>query len=119
MDSKVGIFREAANLKEAVNDIRVLQERYKRIKLNYTGKRANLSLAWALELKGSLDVAAAVVAGALAREESRGSHFRTDFPKRDDKVWLKHTLAYFAPDGVRLDYKPVTIGPFEPQERKY
>lgn len=119
LDSKAGIFRDTAHLKEAVNDISILQERYKRIKLNYTGKRANLSLAWALELKGSLDVAAAVVAGALAREESRGSHFRTDFPKRDDRVWLKHTLAYFTPEGVRLDYKPVTIGPFEPQERKY
>ncbi len=119
MDSKVGIFREASQLKEAVNDIKILQERYKRIKLNYSGKRVNLSLVWALELKGSLDVAAAVVTGALAREESRGSHFRTDFPKRDDMVWLKHTLAYFTPDGVKLDYKPVTIGPFEPKERKY
>lgn len=119
MDSKVGIFREASQLKEAVNDIKILQERYKRIKLNYSGKRVNLSLVWALELKGSLDVAAAVVAGALAREESRGSHFRIDFPKRDDMAWLKHTLSYFTPDGVRLDYKPVNIGPFEPKERKY
>lgn len=119
LDNKAGIFREASYLKEAVNDIKILQDRYKHIKLHYTGKRANLSLAWALELKGSLDVAAAVVAGALAREESRGSHFRTDFPKRDDRAWLKHTLAYFTPEGVRLDYKPVTIGPFEPQERKY
>lgn len=119
MDNKVGIFRDASRLREAVNDIRILQERYQRIKLNYTGKRGNFSLVWALELKGSLDVAEAVVAGALAREESRGSHFRTDFPKRDDIVWLKHTLAYFTPDGVRLDYKPVNIGPFEPKERKY
>ncbi|TVM03200.1 MAG: fumarate reductase (quinol) flavoprotein subunit [Candidatus Brocadia sp. WS118] len=119
MDTKVGIFREASHLKEAVNDIKILQERYERIKLNYTGRRVNLSLVWALELKGSLDVAEAVVAGALAREESRGSHFRTDFPKRDDMVWLKHTLAYFTPVGVRLDYKPVNIGPFEPKERKY
>ncbi|MEB2308002.1 MAG: FAD-binding protein [Candidatus Brocadiaceae bacterium] len=119
MDNKAGIFRDASRLKEAVNDIRILQERYQRIKLNYTGKRGNFSLVWALELKGSLDVAEAVVAGALAREESRGSHFRTDFPKRDDMVWLKHTLAYFTPDGVRLDYKPVNIGPFEPKERKY
>jgi len=119
MDNKAGIFRDASRLREAVNDIRILQERYQRIKLNYTGERGNFSLVWALELKGSLDVAEAVVAGALAREESRGSHFRTDFPKRDDMVWLKHTLAYFTPDGVRLDYKPVNIGPFEPKERKY
>jgi len=119
MDNKVGIFREASKLQEAFNEVKNLQERYKRIKLNYTGKRTNLSLVWALELKGDLDVAAAVVAGALARQESRGSHFRTDFPKRDDAGWLKHTLAYFTPEGVRLDFKPVNIGPFEPRERKY
>ncbi|MDE1890574.1 MAG: hypothetical protein KGI30_10070, partial [Planctomycetota bacterium] len=48
-----------------------------------------------------------------------GSHFRTDFPKRDDTGWLKHTRVYFTSDGVRLDYKPVNIGPFEPKERRY
>jgi succinate dehydrogenase / fumarate reductase flavoprotein subunit len=119
MDNNVGIFRDASKLKEAITEIKVLQDRYKQIKLNYTGKRVNLSLEWALELKGSLDVAEIVIAGALAREESRGSHFRTDFPKRDDAVWLKHTVAYFATEGARFDYKPVHIGPFEPKERKY
>ena len=119
MDNKVGIFREASKLQEAFNEVKNLQERYIQIKLNYTGKRTNLSLVWALELKGDLDVAAAVIAGALARQESRGSHSRTDFPKRDDAGWLKHTVAYFTPEGARLDYKPVNIGPFEPKERKY
>ncbi|MEP9412394.1 MAG: FAD-binding protein [Candidatus Brocadia sp.] len=119
MDSKVGIFREASELKDALHEVKTLQERYKQIAINYTGKRVNLSLVWALELKGSLDVAEAVIAGALARKESRGSHFRTDFPNRDDTGWLKHTLAYFTPEGVRLEYKPVNIGPFEPKERKY
>jgi succinate dehydrogenase / fumarate reductase flavoprotein subunit len=119
MDNKVGIFREAPQLREAFNEVKNLQERYKQIKLNYTGKRTNLSLVWALELKGSLDIAETAVAGALARQESRGSHFRTDFPKRDDGGWLKHTLAYFTPEGARLDYKLVNIGPFEPKERKY
>ncbi len=106
----------AANLKDALGKVKVLHERYQRIKLHYSGKRANLSLVWALELKGNLDVAEAIVAGALAREECRGSHSRTDFPKRDDSGWLKHTLAYFVPEGVRLEYKPVNIGPFEPKE---
>ena len=119
MDSNVGIFRDASKLKDALYEVKTLQGKYARIKLNYTGKRVNLSLGWALELKGSLDVAAAVVAGAIAREESRGSHFRTDFPKRNDANWLKHTLAYFTAGGVKLDYKPVNIGPFEPKERKY
>ncbi|UJS16932.1 MAG: FAD-binding protein [Candidatus Jettenia sp.] len=119
MDSKVGIFRNASALKEALYEVKALSDRYRQIKLHYTGKRVNLSLAWALELKGSLDVAEAVIASALAREESRGSHFRTDFPKRDDIGWLKHTVAHFTPEGVKLDYKPVNIGPFEPKERKY
>ena len=119
MDNKAGIFRDASKLQEAFNEVKNLQERYRRIKLNYTGKRTNLSLVWALELKGDLDVASAVVAGALARQESRGSHFRTDFPKRDDGGWLKHTLAYFSPDGARLDCKAVNVGHFEPKERKY
>lgn len=119
MDSKAGIFREASQLKEAVNEVKTLQEKYKRIKLDYTGKRFNLSLVWALELKGNLDVAEAIITGALAREESRGSHFRTDFPKRDDTGWLKHTLCYYTPEGMRLNYKAVHIGPFEPKERKY
>jgi succinate dehydrogenase / fumarate reductase flavoprotein subunit len=119
MDGKAGIFREAPQLKEAAAEVKTLQERYKRIKLDYTGKRFNLSLVWALELKGSLDVAEAIIAGALAREESRGSHFRTDFPKRDDTGWLKHTVCYSTSEGMKLDYKPVNIGPFEPKERKY
>ncbi|WKZ18808.1 MAG: FAD-dependent oxidoreductase [Candidatus Jettenia sp. CY-1] len=119
MDSKVGIFRNASALKEALYEVKALSDRYRQIKLYYIGKRVNLSLAWALELKGSLDVAEAVIASALAREESRGSHFRTDFPKRDDIGWLKHTVAHFTPEGVKLEYKPVNIGPFEPKERKY
>lgn len=119
MDNKVGIFREASLLREALREVKALQERYKRIRITYTSKLVNLSLVWALELKGSLDVAEAIIAGAVAREESRGSHFRTDFPTRDDTVWLKHTLAYFTTEGARLDYKPVNIGHFEPKERKY
>ena len=86
MDNKVGIFREASKLQEAFNEVKNLQERYKRIKLNYTGKRTNLSLVWALELKGRPGFAETVVAGALARQESRGSHFRTDFPKEMMRV---------------------------------
>lgn len=119
MEEKVGIFRDAEGLKHAHNKIKELQERYKNIKLNYTERKVNLSLMWALELKGSIDVAEAIIVGALAREESRGSQFRTDFTARNDKDFLKHTLAYFSDEGAKLDYKDVTLGHFEPKEREY
>jgi succinate dehydrogenase / fumarate reductase flavoprotein subunit len=66
-----------------------------------------------------LIVAEVVVAGALARTESRGAHFRRDFPQRDDRNWLKHTLAYMGPDGPRLDYSTVKIVKYQPAERHY
>ncbi len=119
MEEKVGIFRDAEGLKFAHNKIKELQERYRNIKLNYTEGRVNLSLMWVLELKGSLDVAEAIIAGALAREESRGSQFRTDFTERNDEDFLKHTLAYYSDKGVKLDYKEVTLGTFEPKAREY
>ncbi|MBM4080604.1 MAG: FAD-binding protein, partial [Planctomycetes bacterium] len=119
MAEKVGIFRDADGLRAVLTEVRQLQERFQRIKLSHTGRKFNFDLLWALELKGNLDVAEAIAAGALAREESRGSHFRTDFPKRDDAAWLKHTVAQYSAEGVRLSYRPVTLGVLEPRERKY
>ena len=72
-----------------------------------------------MELGWLLDCAETTVLGALAREESRGGHAREDFPNRDDKNWLKHSLAYGTEDGVVLKYKPVRITKYQPQERKY
>jgi len=119
MDNKVGIFRDAKKLKEAVNEVKSLKERYQQIQLNYSGAQVNLGLVWVLELKGSLDVAEAISESALLREESRGSHFRTDFPNRNDEKWLKHTICCFSCEGIKINYKPVNIGPFEPEERRY
>ncbi len=119
MAKKVGIFRNSQGLKEALDGLKSLKERYKNIGLNYKGKVWNQMLAAVLELEGSLDVAEVVVVGALAREESRGSHFRTDFPKRDDQNWLRHTLCFFTPEGPRLEYSEVRPGPFKIEERKY
>ena len=81
--------------------------------------RLNLDLMWNMELEGNLDVAEVIVSGALTREESRGSQFRTDFPTRNDKKWLQHTLAYHSPEGPKFKYSKVTLGHFEPKERKY
>jgi succinate dehydrogenase / fumarate reductase flavoprotein subunit len=119
MADKVGIFRTKESLTDALRKIREVKERYKNVRLRHTGGPYNYDLMGTIELKGSIDVAEAVVAGALAREESRGSQFRRDFPKRDDGRFLKHTLAFFTPDGPRLEYKDVTLGYWEPKERKY
>ena len=96
-----------------------LKRRVKNVGLRHTGGVFNLDMIRTVELEGMVDVALGIAAGALNRAESRGSHSRTDFPDRDDTQWLKHTLAVSTPDGPRLDYKAVTLGMFEPQERKY
>lgn len=119
MEKNVGIFRNAEGLKAALNKVKELQDRYGNIKLNDTKRRVNLSLVGALELKGSIDVAVAIVEGALARKESRGAQFRTDFTERNDTDFLKHTLAYFSEDEIKLDSKEVTLGYFEPKKREY
>ena len=119
MKENVGIFRTKEKLSEAAGKIRELRERYRKIRLNHTGRKYNYDLMWNIELGGSLDVAEVVIAGALAREESRGSHFRMDAAARNDEKFLKHTLAYYTPDGPRLEYSDVALGYWEPKERKY
>jgi succinate dehydrogenase / fumarate reductase flavoprotein subunit len=66
-----------------------------------------------------LDVAEAIIVAALAREETRGSHYRTDFPVRDDNNWLKHTLLTWTEKGPEITYRPVKVDKYQPQERKY
>jgi succinate dehydrogenase / fumarate reductase flavoprotein subunit len=97
-----------------------LRERFERVYVQDTGKMYNTELTEAVELGFLLDNAEALVAAALARDESRGAHFREDHPLRDDANWLKHSLAYRRDDGsIGLEYKPVKMGPYVPMERKY
>ena len=119
MMDKVGIFRTKDRLAETAEKIKELRERYKNIGLRHSGRAFNFDLTWNLELRGSLDVAETIVLGALAREESRGSHFRLDFTTRNDEKFLKHTLAYYTPDGPRFESSDVTLGHWEPKERTY
>jgi len=114
-----GVERDEARLTRMSAILRELRERYGHAAISDAGQSFNSDLVEALELGYLLDCAEATVAGALARQESRGAHFREDFPDRDDANWLKHTLAYRGTEGVVLDYKPVTITRFEPKERKY
>ncbi|MEC4669539.1 MAG: succinate dehydrogenase/fumarate reductase flavoprotein subunit, partial [Nitrospirota bacterium] len=95
--------------------IQDLKVRASRVWLQDHGKIFNTDLIQALELRSLVEIAETIVAGALAREESRGAHYRSDFPRRDDENWLKHTLAYWTPDGPSLRYAPVTITRFPPK----
>ncbi len=97
-----------------------LRARYDRVAITDKGSIYNTDLMEVVELGYLLDCADTLVAGALVRTESRGAHFRDDYPTRDDDNWLKHTLAYREDDGsIRMAYKPVKLGPYVPMERKY
>jgi fumarate reductase flavoprotein subunit len=119
MEDGCGIYREKATMAQTCDTLHKLRERFGRIGLTDRDAVFNTELIAALELECMLDVAAAVAHSALAREESRGAHTRTDFPKRDDARFLKHSLAYRTPDGPRIEYLPVTITRWAPEERKY
>ena len=89
------------------------------MRLEDAGKVFNIDLISVFELGFMMDIAHAMVAGALAREESRGAHTRRDFPERDDERWLKHTLVHHTADGPRLEYAPVTMTRWQPEVRTY
>ena len=119
MMDKVSVFRDESGLKAALATIQGLKERYCNACVTDQGKCFNTELMEALELGYLLDLAEVTAVSALARQESRGAHYREDFPKRDDANWLRHTLACKTDSGIALKHKPVTITRFEPKERKY
>ncbi|HEX6230275.1 MAG TPA: succinate dehydrogenase flavoprotein subunit [Actinomycetota bacterium] len=114
------VVRSEESLRKMQEILAGLRERYERVYVQDTGKMFNTELMEAVELGFLLDCADTLVAASLARDESRGGHFREDHPLRDDEHWLKHSLAYRQEDGsVRLGFKPVKMGPYVPMERKY
>ena len=119
MNDKVWIFRTGEELQEALKEIRKLRKRFENIRVEDKGGAFNMGLIEVLQLDFTLELAEVTVVSALARTESRGAHYRLDYPKRDDKNWLKHTLAYYTREGPRLEYIPVTITKWTPAERKY
>jgi succinate dehydrogenase / fumarate reductase, flavoprotein subunit len=115
----VGIYREASKISRGMDELSLLKERFKKIRVFDSSDIFNTNLMQVLELQNMLDLAETVAAGALAREESRGSHTRNDFPSRDDEKWHKHTIATLDNGTVKLGQKPVTMGRYELQERTY
>jgi succinate dehydrogenase / fumarate reductase flavoprotein subunit len=120
MTLKAGVYRDAAGLEPAQAKIKQLRQRFSKLRVRDKGKAFNINLLETLALSNMLEFSELIVDGALARQESRGAHFRNDFPKRDDNNWLKHTLAFRTADGGhQLRYKPVKITKYQPEERKY
>lgn len=119
MEEGTGIYRDEGSLSKACDVLRTLRDRFARIRLDDRTRSFNTELIAALELDYMLDVAEAVAHSALARTESRGSHQRTDHPKRDDVRFLKHTLAYRTDRTPRIDYLDVVITRWPPAERAY
>jgi succinate dehydrogenase / fumarate reductase flavoprotein subunit len=121
MAQKVGLFRKEDELKSALEDIERSKERFKKVRFN--AKRKTLSYNYEfinyLETEAAICISEVIVKGALERRESRGSHYRLDYPKRDDAQFLKHTVAKYESGNIALSYKPVKIVKWEPKERKY
>ncbi len=124
MDADAQVFRTEESLTRALGTIDDLRRRYRSVSVQDKGTTFNTDLLEAVELGFLLDLARVVVVGALARQESRGGHFREDFPTRDDKGFMHHTMAYARPTSgpdteIRLEPRPVTVTRYQPMERKY
>ena len=119
MMADASVFRTGDGLRRMQDKLVELRNRFTRISIDDRSRTFNTDLVEAIELGYLLDCAEAIVACALAREESRGAHYREDFPQRDDANWLKHTLVSRTSGGLELSYKPVIITRFQPKERTY
>ncbi len=119
MTACCSVFRQKRDLEKGLSIIQSLQERYGRVTINDRGHGFNTELMETIELMSLLNLSYVILASATAREESRGAHFREDYPERDDRNWLKHTLVLKTGNGHRISYKPVTITRFEPKKRVY
>ncbi|MBE5228788.1 MAG: succinate dehydrogenase/fumarate reductase flavoprotein subunit [Microcystis aeruginosa PMC 728.11] len=119
MTQHCGVFRSEATMREGIKQIGELKRQYEQIYLDDTGDCWNTELIEAWELQSLMVVGEIILTSALNRQESRGAHSREDFPQRDDQNFLQHTLAYYSPSGIDIDYMPVVIQDFTPVERKY
>lgn len=119
MTEYCGVFRTDEMMREGLNQLQELQQRYQHIYLDDKGKLWNTEIIEALELRSLMIVGQLILASALNRQESRGAHCREDYTSRDDDNFLKHTMAYYSPAGIDISFMPVNITMFEPKERKY
>jgi succinate dehydrogenase / fumarate reductase, flavoprotein subunit len=120
MTANAGAFRTEETIKHAIEKVKELRARFKNIRIKDKSKVFNTELQEAIELGHMLDYSLFIVESALPRKESRGAHYREDFQERDDKDWLKHTMAYMDENGdISLDYMDVVLGKHELKARNY
>jgi succinate dehydrogenase / fumarate reductase, flavoprotein subunit len=119
MTEYCGVFRTEELMQQGLEKLQEFQQQYSQIYLDDKGRDWNTELIEALELRSLLVVGQMIMTSANRRKESRGAHFREDFPQRDDGSFLRHTFAYYSAAGIDIQYVPVNLGMFEPQERKY
>jgi succinate dehydrogenase / fumarate reductase flavoprotein subunit len=119
MTEHCGVFRTDEVMQTGLVKLRELQQKYSQVRLDDRGTSWNTELIEALELRSLFVVGEMILFSAINRKESRGSHFREDYDQRDDASFLKHTLAYYSAAGIDINYMPVVLNQFEPQERKY
>jgi succinate dehydrogenase / fumarate reductase flavoprotein subunit len=121
MDEKVGLYRSDAGLHEALEKVLEFRKRYENVAVLDKGRVFNQALTFVLELGFLLDCGEAVIRDAIVRKESRGAHTHIDYPERNDRDWLKHTLLTLGGDGQEpeISYIPVTITRWQPEVRTY
>ena len=120
MHVNFGVFRREEQMLAQGELVQRLRERYERVVVDDKGDVFNTDLTQALELGFLLELADCMIVSGLARKESRGAHARPyDYPDRDDESYLRHTLVTWEDDALKLDWKPVTMTKWEPEERKY
>lgn len=119
LNKNVGVFRYNNDLEKATNVLLKLQKQFQSVHILTDERRFNYGLIRTLELRSMIDIAEATALASLWRKESRGAHFRTDYPKRNDSDYLVHTMVFRGKEGLEIKTKPVKLGIFEVKERKY
>ncbi len=119
MTQNVTVVRHNDRLEKTLDKISELRERYHRINIQDTSRWSNQSVSFTRQLWGMLELARVITLGALLRNESRGAHFKPEYPERDDANWLKTTIATHTPDGPVISYEPVELQYLRPRVRKY
>ncbi|MCC0766943.1 succinate dehydrogenase flavoprotein subunit [Micrococcus luteus] len=126
MDADMQVFRDEDSIRRALAKIEELRGRYENVSVQDKGRRFNLDLLEGMELGYLLDIAEAMTLAALGRKESRGGHYREDYPDRDDENFMAHTMIYRdetaemeGVKGIRFETKPVVVTRYQPMERKY